>query len=151
MQNRLKKRTGVDNPVIVPKSLGIDSGPFSILASSFESEALLQVMFYSLYNVLVLTDSTGTTPPSAEAILDQSLHLVMLALVERPSIFSQLAAVKSFEEGKNLIDVLCTLEHHEKYKVYKARIEWVLSQMEGRITEEVQVRRRVLEVNHVKS
>lgn len=151
LQNRLKKKTGDANPVIIPKPIGIHSGPFSILVSSFESEALLQVVFYSLFNVLILTDTSGSTPPSAEAILDQSLHLVMLALVERPSIFSRLSAVKFFEEGKNLIDVLCTLEHHENYKIYQARVEWILARMECHIPEEVQARRRVLESDRVKS
>jgi E3 ubiquitin-protein ligase UBR1 len=151
LQNRLKKKTGKPDPVIVPKPLGINTGPFSTLAAGFESEALLQVIFYALYNVLVLTDSTGTTPPSAEAILDQSLHLVMLALVERPSTFSQLAAVKAFEESKNVIDVLCTLEHHEKYKPYSARVEWILAQMKEYVPEEIQARRRVLETNRIKS
>ena len=150
LHNRLKKKTGLPDPVIVPKSLGIEKGPFSTLTSSFESEALLQVMFYAIYNVLVLTDSTGTTPPSAEAILDQSLHLVMLALVERPSIFSRLAGVRSFEEGKNIIDIICALEHHEKYKPYSARVDWILARMEECIPEEVQARRRVLETNRTK-
>jgi E3 ubiquitin-protein ligase UBR1 len=97
LRNRLKKQTSDPHPVIVPKPLDIDSGPFSTLALCFESKALLQVIFYAIFNVLVLTDSDGTPPPSGEAILDQSLHLVMLALVGRRSEFCRLAGVTFFE------------------------------------------------------
>ncbi|KAF7982421.1 hypothetical protein HWV62_28541 [Athelia sp. TMB] len=151
LRNRLKKKSGITDPVIVPKPMGIETGPFATLAAAFESEALLQVIFYSIYNVLILTSSSGAAPPSAEAILDQSLHLIMLALVERPMIFSQLAAIKSFEENKNLLDIICTLEHHDKYKTYNARVQWILTQMEDYISGDVQSRRRVLESDRVKT
>ena len=35
------------------------------------------MMFYAVYDILVLTEAAGTTPPSAEAILDQAFYLVM--------------------------------------------------------------------------
>ena len=149
LRNRLRKKTGVTDPVIIPKPIGVTSGPFAIISSTFESEALLQVMFYALYNILVLTDSSGSAPPSAEAILDQVLHLIMLAIVERAIIFSHLAVVKTFEEEKNLIDIICTLEHHDKYKSYKTRVEWILSQIEVHVPEEVHSRRRVLDTSQV--
>ncbi|KAG2337077.1 hypothetical protein BDR05DRAFT_1048825 [Suillus weaverae] len=87
LKNRLWKKTGVKDLVIVLKPLAITSGPFSILPSILESEALLQVMFYAIYNVIALTNSVGMAPPSAEAILNQTFQLIMLALVERPSVF----------------------------------------------------------------
>ena len=102
-------------------------------------------MFYGIYNILDLTETNnGQTPPSAEAILDQSIHLIMLGLVERPQTVSSLAVFKSIEPIKrNLLDVLCLLESHVKFKAYKARIDWILS----RITEyqplEVQARRQI--------
>ncbi|EGN92926.1 hypothetical protein SERLA73DRAFT_163768 [Serpula lacrymans var. lacrymans S7.3] len=147
LRNRLRKKTGVADPIIIPKPLGIENGPFSILASAFESEALLQVMFYAIFNILVLTESSGTPPPSAEAILDQAVHLVMLALVERQSVFSCLAAVKAFEDGKNLIDVICALEQDENFKPYKARIGWILEQISIHVPEEVQARRKVMDTS----
>jgi hypothetical protein len=51
LRNRLPKKTGVKDPVIVPKPSTITSGPFSILPSFLESEALLQVMLYAIFNV----------------------------------------------------------------------------------------------------
>ncbi|KAG2742887.1 hypothetical protein P692DRAFT_20878924 [Suillus brevipes Sb2] len=50
LRNRLPKKTGVKDPVIVPKPSTITSGPFSILPSFLESEALLQVMLYAIFN-----------------------------------------------------------------------------------------------------
>ena len=148
LKARLKKKTGTADPVIVPKPFGVTSGPFSIVPTAFETESLLQVMFYALYNTLVFTDSAGSAPPSAEAILDQAIHLVMLALVERPTVFSHLSAIRTFEEEKTLIDIICTLEHHETYRSYKSRVEWILSLMEAVVPEEVRSRRRVLDVSN---
>lgn len=147
LRTRMKKKSGDADPVIVPKPIGVTDGPFAVLSATFESEALLQIMFYAIYNILALTESSGASPPSAEAILDQVLHLVMLAIVERATTFSHLSAIKSFEEDKTLIDVICTLEHHDKYKPYKTRVEWILGQMESHVPEEVRSRRRVLDTS----
>ncbi|KAG2028296.1 hypothetical protein BDR03DRAFT_1020001 [Suillus americanus] len=119
LKNRLWKKTGVKDLVIVLKPLAIMSGPFSILPSILESEALLQVMFYAIYNVSALTNSVGMAPPSAEAILNQTFQLIMLALVERPSVFSHVSVIKPFAEEKKLTNIICTMEHDEKYKPYK--------------------------------
>ena len=147
LRTRLKKKTGVADPVLVPKPFPVTSGPFALMSATFESETLLQVMFYSLYNILVLTDSSGSAPPSAEAILDEALYLITLAIVERPAVFGHLSAVKTFEEEKSLIDIICTLEHHEKFKIYRPRIQWILDQVEVQVPEEIQGRRKVIDVS----
>jgi E3 ubiquitin-protein ligase UBR1 len=147
LQNRSRKKTGIADPVLIPEPLGIITGPFANLPVVYESEVVLQIMFYALYNILVQTDSSNNSPPSAEAILDQVLHLIMLAIVERAPIFSRLAAMKVFEEDKNLVDVICTLEHHEQYKSYRARVEWILGQMEKHVPQDIQSRRRVLDIS----
>ena len=77
LKARIKKKTGEADPVIVLKPIVVETGPFSILPSLLESEVLLQVMFYAVYDILVLTEAVETTPPSAEAILDQAFYLVM--------------------------------------------------------------------------
>ena len=147
LRMRLKKKTGVADPVLVPKPFPVTNGPFALMSSTFESETLLQVIFYSLYNILVLTDSSGSAPPSAEAILDQALYLITLAIVERPAVFGHLSAVKTFEEEKSLVDIICTLEHHEKFKICKPRIQWILDQVEAQVPEEIRGRRRVFDVS----
>lgn len=80
LKTRLKKKTGEADPVIVPKLIGIETGQFSILPSLLESEVLLQVIFHATHNNLVSMDAAGTTPPFAEAILDQALYLVMVGI-----------------------------------------------------------------------
>ncbi|KAG6370236.1 hypothetical protein JVT61DRAFT_12391 [Boletus reticuloceps] len=132
----------VTKKAVVPKPIGMETGPFSILPSLLESVMLLQVMFYAIYNILVLTEAAGTTPSSAEAILDQAFYLVMIALVERASVFSHLSALKVFEDGKNLIDIVCAMEHTEHFKPYTARARRkVVTAMESGVDAETLKRR----------
>jgi E3 ubiquitin-protein ligase UBR1 len=138
------KKAGIAEPVIVPKPLGITQGPFSILGSVFESEALLQVMFYAILNVVTVTEAEGETASSGEAILDQVLHLIMLAIIERAPVFCSLATVKDFQDNKTLLDVLCSLETHERFKAYKPRIRWILNEMEKISPEQVAQHRQVI-------
>lgn len=141
----VKRKTGVSDPVVVPQPIGIEDGPFSVLPSLFESEVLLQIIFYAIYNIFDLTETAGTAPPSSEAILDQAFYLVMLALVERPAAFSHLAALKTFEGDKNLVDVLCAMEHKENFRSYTARTGWILGEISKHVLEEVQARRKVID------
>ncbi|KAG5643045.1 hypothetical protein DXG03_001623 [Asterophora parasitica] len=144
LRNRLKKKTGVADPVLVPKPFSVASGPFARIPAAFESEALLQVMFYSIYNILTITDTEASPPPSAEAILDQALHLVMVALVERAEFFASMAASSTFQDRQTLLDILCTLEHHEKYPGYKSKIHWILTGLAAHVPDAVLSRRRVI-------
>lgn len=166
LKMRLRKKTGDSDPVIVPRRFGVREGEdesdkgemFGSLVESFEKEVLVQIMFYSLENVLKVTDSSGATPPSAEAILDQALHLVMLGILERGERFARLTTSMSFTTGrggrgdsemqglggdKTLLDVICTLEHHDKYKLYRSRIVWILAELEKHIPSDVR-RHRVV-------
>ncbi|KAJ7650236.1 hypothetical protein FB45DRAFT_986384 [Roridomyces roridus] len=135
--NRLRKKTAHQ----------YTHGPFAILPLCFESEVLLQVLFYSLYNISSSPSRLGRRHPRPKAILDQALHLIMLALVERATVFSHLSVVKTFEEEKNLVDVVCGFEHHDKYKPYRARVEWILTQIAQHVPDDVRSRRRVLDLS----
>ncbi|PCH33185.1 hypothetical protein WOLCODRAFT_111408 [Wolfiporia cocos MD-104 SS10] len=145
LRNRLKKKTGVEDPVIIPKPSNITSGPFVTLTSTFESDILLQIVFYGIWNILIITDAEGTTPPSSEAILDQLMHIAMLGVVERRQVFSHLAATKLYEEGQTFADLLCTIEHHDKFKSYKARVDWILVQMALEERDAVVQRRKMVD------
>ena len=145
LRNRLKRKTGVNDPVIVPRSLAFGSGPFSSIPVIFESEILLQIIFYGIFNIVLITDAEGTTPPSSEAILDQLVHLIMVGLHERGEVFSKTAVHKPFEDGQTLLDVLCNFEHHDKFKPYHARAGWILSRLESHEREAVRLRRRLVE------
>ncbi|KAF8584966.1 hypothetical protein K439DRAFT_1633097 [Ramaria rubella] len=145
LKARLKKRTGVADPIIVPKPLDIPFGPFVNLTMVFQSSVLHQIIFFLIYNVLNQTEMTGIAPASAEAILDQALHLIMLGLVEQPQPFSQLAAHKTFDnaEEQSLIHVLCILEHHDSYKTLKPKVEWCLDNFSRHVPSTVIERRKV--------
>jgi len=130
------------DPVVVPKPWTCDVGPFKNLHTVFESEVLLQIFFYGLHNILVLTNTSGESPPSAEVILDQVLHLIMLALVNHGAVFSLLSSSRTFSQTA-LLDVICVLEHHDKFRPYKAQAEWITSQYYLHVPEEVRRRRKV--------
>ena len=120
---------------------------------------IVQVMFFAVWNVLVVTDAAstlpsdiitgagaGTAPHSAEAILDQSWHLVMLGMIERPAgLAFLLAARKRWAancKNKTLLEVLWMLgEHETDVKLCKARVDWILERMirgdDGCVGEEV--------------
>ncbi|EPQ61239.1 hypothetical protein GLOTRDRAFT_113648 [Gloeophyllum trabeum ATCC 11539] len=142
LKNRLKKK-GIQNPVIVPQPLDINHGPFTVLKHAFESEALLQIIFYALHNIVEMTKSSGASPPSSEAILDQGLHLIMLALVERPVVFSNLAFAKTFEQ-KTLLEVVCSMEHDKAYVPYKDRVVWILDQFDQHVPAAIRLHRKVI-------
>ena len=160
LRNRIKKKTGKKEWEIVlePKGFGVKDGPFKDLSNIWEQEVMIQVVFFAIWNVLVITDDTsslssdivtgagaGAAPPSAEAILDQALHLVMLGIIERPAGFSSLVARKRWaSNGKNktLLEVLWMLGEHEKYmKLCKARVDWIFERIvrggDGGVREEV--------------
>ena len=144
LKARIKKQTGITESVIVPKALDIPFGPFVTLTMVFQSQVLQQIIFYTVHNVLDQTEMAGVAPASAEAILDQALHLTMLGLVEQPQTFSQLAAHKTFDNGdeQSLIHVLCVLEHHESYKSLKSKVEWCLDSFSRYVPSVVMERRR---------
>ncbi|KIY52668.1 hypothetical protein FISHEDRAFT_34734 [Fistulina hepatica ATCC 64428] len=136
------KRNG--HTVLIPKTFSeqVTHGPFAILPAVFESDVLLQIVFYTVCNIL---EVSASPPPGMEAVLEQILHLIMLALVERPSIFSHLSAIKMFgtrarvfpdsdldgdESMRTVFDVLCVMERQETFKAYKPRIAWILDQIE---------------------
>lgn len=96
----------------IPKPFGVVEGIYKDIP-----KVLLQIMFYTMFNVLVLmegsqgagsggTQQMATTPPSGEAVLGHALHLIMLALVEREEYVSIMAATRKFEEDRNLVDVI---------------------------------------------
>ena len=104
-------------------------GTFKDLSNIWEQEVMIRVVFFTIWNVLVITDDisslssdivtgagAGAAPLSAEAILDQALHLVMLGIIKRPAGFSLLVAWKKWvSNGKNktLLEVLWILGEHK--------------------------------------
>ena len=145
LKQRLKKKTGIADPVIVPKPIEIRHGPYQVLSNVFDSRVLLHVVFFSISNILLFTEAEDKPAPSPEAILDQTLHLVMLAIVERGQDFADLAAACKPENQRDLVDVLCALEHHPVFKPYKSRVDWILNQLQERIPTVVRSKRQIVD------
>jgi E3 ubiquitin-protein ligase UBR1 len=153
-KKRMAKKTGKKEweVVIPPKPFGVSHGPYKAVSDVWEGDVIIQIIFYAVRNVLALTDaipSSGgpaSSPPSAEAILDQTLHLAMLGVVERPKSFSTLASRKKYGgygNGKTLVSALWMLGGHEKYtKLYRARVDWILDRIEAQVPEDVQQLRK---------
>ncbi|KZT42813.1 hypothetical protein SISSUDRAFT_979604 [Sistotremastrum suecicum HHB10207 ss-3] len=143
LRERLKKQSGDSDPVIVPKPLNVLDGPFVTLPDAFLTSDLMQIIFYAIHNVVNLTDSSGTTPASTEAIADQAMHLIMLGLVEHGEGFSKLACEAIYHDGMTLLTLLCSLEHHAKFKTFKPRVNWILGEISKHQSAAVQASRHV--------
>ncbi len=130
LKTRLSKKTGSKTPIIVPKPFGVTSGPFVSIPQIFTSEVLLQIIFFSIRNVFLHAEASGSLVSSGDAILDQALHLTMLALVEQPTTFSAMAATAIVENEKmTYLELLCKLEVNDALKAFKPKTQWCLDEI----------------------
>ncbi len=93
------------------------------------SRSLVLILFHSISNVMRHTDSTGMVPASADAILDQALFLIMLALIDLPVSFAEIASHLACQDGLTVLQIVCKFEQHDKFKVYKSRASWILNEI----------------------
>jgi E3 ubiquitin-protein ligase UBR1 len=142
LKARLTRKTGIANPVIVPKRMGITEGPFVALAATFSSTAFLKILVFGIYNAM---PGIRQTTHSSDAVLDQILHLISLALVEQPASFSPLAARVTFPNAHNqtLLQLLCTLETMDTMKNTGNKLQWCLDVFIQYVPAEVAAVRRV--------
>ncbi|MBW0478287.1 hypothetical protein O181_018002 [Austropuccinia psidii MF-1] len=125
----LKKSKGDSDPVLVPKSLNINSGPFACINQTYHSEVLLQIIFYSLARV------NPTMKGYSDYLADQALHLVMMGLVEQPQSFANMAIEKKLPlKGANphtmsLMMLLEAVEGEPAMKSVKKKVNWCLDRL----------------------
>ncbi|EJD33613.1 hypothetical protein AURDEDRAFT_117835, partial [Auricularia subglabra TFB-10046 SS5] len=117
LKARLRKTTGDADPVIVPKPIRVTMGPFITLPGVLMTEVLVQIVFYSIHNVLVQTDR-------ADAILDQALYLIMFGLGQHPEELPKYVASRKFELGVTVWHVLAALARTAMFKSHKKRLDW---------------------------
>ncbi|KAK4050844.1 E3 ubiquitin-protein ligase ubr1 [Microbotryomycetes sp. JL201] len=137
VREQLRKTTGQNEPVIVPTRLDLVT-PLDKLMNVFECEEL----YYILYRSLLVGRPREGSDSFSEVLIDEALHLCMLAIVERPQAFARMAQLSSFveiarQEGvanaakdcQTLLHMLVQIESNDKLKplAYKAR--WVLDQL----------------------
>ncbi|CAG8556007.1 52_t:CDS:10, partial [Ambispora gerdemannii] len=80
LRNRLKKKMGASSmpspaPLIVPKLIPITNGPFVRLGNFLHARLMNQIIFYALWHV-------KHDKIKSDTLVDEALHLVMLALVD---------------------------------------------------------------------
>ncbi|OAV90000.1 hypothetical protein PTTG_07448 [Puccinia triticina 1-1 BBBD Race 1] len=125
----LKKTTGEADPVLVPKCLKINSGPFACISHTYHSEVLLQIIFYSLARV------NPTMKGYSEYLADEAIHLVMMGLVEQPDVFAKMAIEKKLPlKGANphtmtLKMMLEAVDAEPAMKSVQKKVNWCLDRM----------------------
>ena len=143
LKARLKKSTGESDPVVIPKPMSIANGPFLGISKTFDSHVLLRIIFHTIGNVITISEAEKKPPQSSEAILDQAIHLTMLAIVERGPRFIEMAASQQILEGTTLLSILCKLHNQASFKTYKPRIKWIIQNFEIHVPNEVAIHRVV--------
>ncbi|KAG8769360.1 hypothetical protein FRC12_005006 [Ceratobasidium sp. 428] len=159
----LRKRLNSKDPgaaVVEPRPMKLETGPYAGLSELWGRETLLRTIFFSLWGIVGLIERPqtggggaqpggGGPPPSADAVLDQTMHLIMLGLVEQPEMWSRIAAHTSItvpksppleaEDGPShtLVGLLCSLEHRDRFKTLKARVSWCLDRFAVYVPAEV--------------
>ncbi|KAG8733420.1 hypothetical protein FRC11_006379 [Ceratobasidium sp. 423] len=147
----LRKRLDPKDPsraVIEPQPLGLESGPYVGLTALWERETVLRIVYFALWGMVGILEQAGAAPPpSADAVLDQTLHLIMLGIVEQPVVWARHAAETKVSDpenkGQTLIELLCSLENKERFKPLEARIAWCLDRFMAHVPEAVQASRVV--------
>ena len=145
LKARITRKTSAEDPVIVPKAISIPQGPFEMLPWVMTSEVLVQIIFYSVYNVLAAVEASGSTPASADAVLDQAIFLVMFGLVQHPEEFPRFVASRSFERGQTVWHALANAGRTPAFQAQKTRIEWCLDNCRDALPADVQQARSVAE------
>ncbi|GAA6062341.1 hypothetical protein JCM10212_006591 [Sporobolomyces blumeae] len=166
VRERLKKRSGPSSrePVIVPRPLAIEHGPFVNLAEALASPVLQEIVYYALKH------GRSRGPLFSEVVVDQALQLATLALVEPASLdkfveFARTEApvepdadddadLEADEEREadeyvpkgratvepdesTLIRLLVKVEEDERMKAVQHKAAWILDELQARLGDEV--------------
>lgn len=129
--------------VIVPARLDITQGPFVSLSLAFNSDLLLQIIYFSMKH----GQSRGTL--FSEALVDEALHLSMLAIVEQPTFFAHFAneRILSTRPGETtLVELLVKIEEDDRMKPVRQKAQWCLDQLTKLVGPSISSLRRVEDV-----
>lgn len=128
-----KKKVSISDTVIVPRALRIQSGLFVALTEVFKSDVLHQIIFHAL------RQSRSREGLHSEVLLDESLHMTMLTLVEQPEEFAKFAS--TFTVGGNpnstLLHLLAHIEDDDRLKQVREKVQWCLDKFAGYLGEAV--------------
>ncbi|CAO3595528.1 unnamed protein product [Absidia cylindrospora] len=143
VENVLKSRWKKANPdksddgfFVLPKIGRITNGPFKYLGSILHTPVMVQILAYALWNDRGKSHNSDT-------ILDQSLHLVMLALMDNNHriskedgfyrhVFEQCYSFSSDDvvQELSLFDIMTLLHEDDQYKEVHGRFDWIFQMLE---------------------
>ncbi|CAO3609919.1 unnamed protein product [Cunninghamella blakesleeana] len=147
-ENILKSRWKKDNPnkpddefFVIPKLNTITSGPFKYLGTILHTPVIVQMLSYALWNVRISKNHNSDT------ILDQTLHLIILALIGQNHnvlieegfyrhAFEQQYSFKNGDEEPatkemSLFNVMTLLREDDQFKEAHGRLDWIFSKLEN--------------------
>ncbi|KAG0171555.1 hypothetical protein DFQ28_000812 [Apophysomyces sp. BC1034] len=148
-ENVLKSRWKKANPTqneedffVIPKSSKILTGPFEFLGEFLHCQLFIQMVIYALWNVRVGENHKSDT------ILDQTLHLIMLALIDENHHARQGTATDqggfyhyacetyyplascNRSQDLSLFEVMTIFRDDEKYTEVHKRFDYIFDKLE---------------------
>ena len=143
VREQMKESNKDVEAVIVPTPLNITVGPFVTLTHAFDCDVLLQIIFFSMQH--------GRARGSlfSEAMVDEALHVSMLALVEKPTSFANFAAqrILSNVPGEStLVHLIVKIEEDDRMKSVRHKARWCLDRLGELVGPSVAALRKVEDV-----
>jgi E3 ubiquitin-protein ligase UBR1 len=140
VREHLKKNSPNVEPVIVPKALHITAGPFASLSKAFDSHVLHQIIYYCMQH----GRSRGAL--FSEVLVDEALHLSMLALVQQSHAFVKFALEEVFDvntDAPTLVHLLVRVEEDDRMKSLRHKARWCLDRLQELVGPAVAALRKV--------
>ncbi|KAK4704824.1 hypothetical protein P7C70_g1383, partial [Phenoliferia sp. Uapishka_3] len=140
VREQMKKLTGAVDPVIIPERLIIERGPFVILSQTYHSDVLHQTIFFAMQH----GRSRGEL--FSEVLVDEAIHLAMLALVEAPTVFASFASERQLSETPGeftLVHLLVKIEEDDRMKHVRHKVRWCLERLTELVGPSVRLLRKV--------
>ena len=122
-QKRKSNATSAAKFVAVPlQQLSCHTSPFvNALAQVFDSPILLKIISSSFHNALQDTND------SSDGLIDATLQLLMMGLVERGRSFAQLLVQSDYEHKQNLLEMLMDARLNKNLTAFKPKMEWIIA------------------------
>ena len=143
VREQMKEANKDVEPVIVPSPLNVTVGPFVTLTKAFDSDVLLQIIFFSMQH----GRSRGAL--FSEAMVDEALHLSMLALVEKPTSFANFASqriLSNIPGESTLVHLIVKIEEDDRMKSVRHKARWCLDRLGELVGPSVSALRKVEDV-----
>ncbi|KAI8394291.1 uncharacterized protein BYT42DRAFT_508324 [Radiomyces spectabilis] len=130
---------------IIPKTSKISYGPFKYLGAFLHTRVFTQMMTYALWNVRMINNHKSDT------ILDQTLYLILLALLDENSDIAEQAKLQgkytggfyhhickshfSLSNGQHyqeltLFEILTIFRQADQYKEAHSQLDWIFDRLQ---------------------